>query len=372
MTQKTAPVVEVTNLIKTFRRRDGVVVSAVDDVSLAVHPGEFVVLLGPSGCGKTTLLRCIAGLEHPDSGTVSVHGKVQFGNEGKVRVSAEGRRLSMVFQSYALWPHMTVSDNVAFPLKNRKIGKSEIQRRVGGALEKVGVDSLAKSYPSQISGGQQQRVALARALVSNDGLILFDEPLSNVDARVRDELRFEILEMQREIGFAALYVTHDQTEAMAMADQIAVLGGGKVRQLGSPDEIYLRPTSAYVAKFVGTANELAGTVVEVDADGRLSVNTHLGKVSAVSGDGLCAAGDDVVLVWRPEDAQVVTGERSDEAANVWTGRILASVFVGAHIEADVSFGDVKQRLWSMTGGFPSAGSTISIFVPPRSVRAFRP
>ena len=276
------PAVRVENLVKRYRRRDGETVKAVDGISLTVHEGELVVLLGPSGCGKTTLLRCVAGLEQPDSGHVSVHGRTLFADGGRVSVPVEKRQLSMVFQSYALWPHMTVFDNVAFPLRNRRTPRAEIQRRVKRALEKVGVGDLVSSYPSQISGGQQQRVALARALVPNDGLILFDEPLSNVDARVRDELRFELLEMQREIGFSALYVTHDQSEAMAMADRIAVLGGGRIRQLAPPAEVYRRPASRYVANFVGTANEIPGRVAAVGLDGTMTVDTAVGKIQATA------------------------------------------------------------------------------------------
>jgi iron(III) transport system ATP-binding protein len=364
------PVVQVENLVKRFRRRDGETVNAIDGISLEVCPGELVVLLGPSGCGKTTLLRCIAGLEQPDAGTISINGRQVWADRGRVSIPVERRNLSMVFQSYALWPHMTVFDNVAFPLRNRKTPKQEVARRVTRALEKVGVANLASSYPSQISGGQQQRVALARALVSNDGVILFDEPLSNVDARVRDELRFELLEMQREIGFSALYVTHDQTEAMAMADRIAVLGDGRVRQLAAPADVYQRPASRDVANFVGTANEVPGTVTAVDLEGSVTADTPLGKVYATAAAPTLVAGDSVVLIWRPEQAHTIPTPPREDEANCWRGQVQASVYVGTHTEADIAFGELKQRVWNMAGALPHAGSDVWVTVPAGHILAF--
>jgi iron(III) transport system ATP-binding protein len=366
LNQSKTPVIEVSDLVKRFQRRDGQHVNAVDEISLAVEPGEFVVLLGPSGCGKTTLLRCVAGLEDPDAGRIDIHGTTQFDAASKLAVPAEGRGLSMVFQSYALWPHMTVFENVAFPLRNLKVSKSEIKRRVSGALERVGIPFLADSHPNQISGGQQQRVALARALVPNTGLILFDEPLSNVDARVRDELRFELLEMQREIGFAALYVTHDQSEAMTMSDRIAVLGQGKIRQLATPEEVYARPATRYVASFVGTTNEIEGKVVKTYADGVVGVDTAIGRITGQTGGGArFAVGDPVAVIWRPENVRV-TVETSTEV-NSWTGRIDASVFVGTHREAVIDVGQTKIRAFAMGAKFPDAEAEVTVAVSPEDV-----
>ena len=363
------PLVEIKDLVKWYRRRDGAPVKAIDDISIDVQPGEFIVLLGPSGCGKTTLLRCIAGLEEPDSGLIRMRGQDFYAQGGRTSVPVEKRNLSMVFQSYALWPHMTVHDNVAFPLRNRGVTKSEVKRRVQGALAKVGISDLEKSYPTQISGGQQQRVALARALVTNDQLILFDEPLSNVDARVRDELRFELLEMQREIGFAAIYVTHDQNEAMALADQIAVLGNGKVLQLGSPEDIYQRPASRRVAAFVGNANELPGQVVSTSPDGRLVVDTVVGKVVASAGPDPLTPGDETVLIWRPEHG-VTTTDPSTGGENVWSADVLASVYVGTHTESDLSLGDVKQRVWNFGRTTPPEGQAVGLHVDPAHLLAY--
>ncbi|MEV0184592.1 ABC transporter ATP-binding protein [Streptomyces sp. NPDC050625] len=366
LNQVQTPAIEVTNLVKRFQRRDGERVQAIDDISLSVNPGEFVVLLGPSGCGKTTLLRCVAGLEYPDAGRIDIQGKTKFNADSKLVVPAEGRGLSMVFQSYALWPHMTVFENVAFPLRQMKVEKSEIKRRVTGALKRVGIPHLADSHPNQISGGQQQRVALARALVPNTGLILFDEPLSNVDARVRDELRFELLEMQREIGFAALYVTHDQSEAMTMADRIAVLGDGKIRQLAPPEEVYERPATRYVAGFVGTINELEGTVTELHAGGGVSVDTAIGKVGGQVGAGSqYVVGDQVAVVWRPENVRVTLDEVS--GVNSWRGSIDASVFVGTHREALIDLGAEKIRAFGMGSKFPDAEAQVSATVSPEDV-----
>ena len=326
-------VVSVRGLGKTFTRADGTPVTA----------GEFIVLLGPSGCGKTTLLRCIAGLERPEDGEIVINGETMYDSEEGIEVQPQGRHLSMIFQSYALWPHMTAFENVAYPLKSRKVGKAEINERVNQALALVGIPELGSQHPGDMSGGQQQRVALARALVAGDELILFDEPLSNVDAKVRDQLRFELLQRQREIGFSAIYVTHDQIEAMELAHRIAVMNSGRVAQLGTPREIYEQPTSRYVADFIGTANEIHGTLTS-RSDGRVSVSTALGEVAAVADDDL-SVGDDVIVVFRPERCTFST-ERS-EGVNSWKGDVQASIFLGSHTEHVVRVGDDTDFLvWS--------------------------
>ncbi|GAA2073475.1 ABC transporter ATP-binding protein [Pseudolysinimonas kribbensis] len=339
-----APMVKVSNLVKHFRRADGTTVNAVDDVSIEVMPGQFTVLLGPSGCGKTTLLRCVAGLEHPVGGRVEIRGRTVFDAATKVNLAPEKRGLNMIFQSYALWPHMTVAANIAYPLVCKKVKKSEHAGRVARALEMVGIPELGKQYPSQLSGGQQQRVALARALVSNSDLVLFDEPLSNVDAKVREQLRFELLSMQRELGFAALYVTHDQSEAMELAHSIAVLEKGKVAQSGGPQEIYRKPSSRYVGGFVGTLNEIDGTVRRIDPDGTAVVDTEVGELSAGSvADGV-KQGDLVVVSCRPERVELNLVEPND-IANRWQVTVTASVFSGSRTEHVVTFADRDFRLW---------------------------
>ncbi|MDE3078339.1 MAG: ABC transporter ATP-binding protein, partial [Chloroflexota bacterium] len=234
--------VAVRNLTKVYHTRRGPVL-ALDNVSLEIAAGEILVLLGPSGCGKTTLLRCIAGLERPDSGELYVQGRPVFSSSTHVWLPPERRQLSMVFQSYALWPHMTVFENVAYPLRNVKVPAAEVRERTEAVLGVVGLGAYAPAYPGQLSGGQQQRVALARAIVANEGVVLFDEPLSNLDAKVRERLRVDLLALQRDIGFSALYVTHDQTEATALGDRIAVMSTGRMAQSGTPVEIYDRPSS---------------------------------------------------------------------------------------------------------------------------------
>jgi iron(III) transport system ATP-binding protein len=343
MTEST-PVVRVRDLQKTFTRTDGTPVTAVDHVSLEITSGEFVVLLGPSGCGKTTLLRCIAGLERPDAGEIVIKGETMFDSGAGIEVQPQGRHLSMIFQSYALWPHMTAFDNVAYPLRSRKVPKDEIDERVYDTLKLVGIPELGEQHPGDMSGGQQQRVALARALVAGDDLVLFDEPLSNVDAKVRDQLRFELLQMQREIGFSAIYVTHDQIEAMELAHRIAVMNSGRVAQLGTPREIYEMPTSRYVADFIGTANELHGTLERRGEGDQVTVATAIGDVAAVADDSL-AIGDDVVVVFRPERCTFSASQTPD--VNSWKGDIQASIFLGSHTEHVVRVGDdVDFLVWS--------------------------
>jgi ABC-type Fe3+/spermidine/putrescine transport system ATPase subunit len=248
------PRIEVVDLTKSYRRDGGEMITPVDHVSLAVGVDELVVLLGPSGCGKTTLLRCVAGLERPDRGTIVIDGRTVFSAAKGIWEPTERRQLSMIFQSFALWPHMTVFENVAYPLRCRRTAEAEVRRRVEETSAIVGIGGLGGQHPGRISGGQQQRVALARALVAGSTVVLFDEPLSNVDAQVRAQLRLELKLMQKRIGFSGLYVTHDQTEAMELGHRVAVLERGRIAALGQPRDIYENPDSEYVASFVGTAN----------------------------------------------------------------------------------------------------------------------
>jgi iron(III) transport system ATP-binding protein len=319
------PAVCVQRLVKTFRRRSGSEVRAIDTVDLTVQPGEFVVLLGPSGCGKTTLLRCIAGLETPDDGSITIAGRSVFHAAERRDLPPNSRQLNMMFQSYALWPHMTVSENVEFPLRTRRVPRKEAKVRASEVLELIGIGELARSHPGQLSGGQQQRVALARALVNGDRLILFDEPLSNVDARVREQLRLELLEMQKRLGFAAIYVTHDQQEAMELADRVVVLQSGRIAQDAAPEHVYHRPASLYVANFVGSANAVKATIDSTD-EHRTKLSSELGPISAQAMRGRAAAGDQVVAVWRPELGQIL----ADDDTPGWTGRVHASMFGGGY------------------------------------------
>lgn len=361
-----SPVVSVRNLRKRFRRADGQVVDALNDVSFDVLPGEFVVLLGPSGCGKTTLLRSIAGLEEPDSGRIDIHGSPNYWSDRRISLPPERRQLGMIFQSYALWPHMTAFENVAYPLKSRRRPKAEVRERAMAALEMVGIPELAQQHSSQMSGGQQQRVALARALVANDEVVLFDEPLSNVDAKVRELLRTELLSMQREFGFSAIYVTHDQVEAMEMAHRIAVMKGGRIEQLGTPQQIYNEPCSWHVADFIGTTNELRGVAVG-DASTSVTIRTEIGEVVASVPTGLrIARGDQVVAVCRPERCRL--SAEPPEGDNAWHGTVVASLFVGSHTNHLVEVEGKEFRVWKADVGTYERGQAVTLSVPARDLR----
>ena len=369
--------VQVSDLEKTFRRASGELVRAIDKVSLEVEAGEMLVLLGPSGCGKTTLLRCFAGVEHPNSGEIRIGEKVMSSTGAGQRivfVPPEKRRLSMIFQSYALWPHMTAFANVAYPLRVRgKSSRDQVDERVRASLKLVGIPELAKQHPTAMSGGQQQRVALARAIVGGDELVLFDEPLSNVDAKVREELRFEIMEMHSRLGFTGIYVTHDQHEAMAIATRIAVMQEGKVAQLGTPREVYERPESRYVATFVGTTNELAGKIVERAQD-RLVVDSQIGKVTAGSvavQQAEVSVGDEVTIVSRPENWNIVgVGEdAATEGENLWAGTVNHIQFAGSYRDVSVAIGDTMVNVWiqQLPPGLKS-GDRVIVTVPATDAR----
>ena len=249
----------------------------LEDFSAAFEDGEFITLLGPSGCGKTTMLRMIAGFEKPTSGEVYIDGKLVSG--GKVFVPPEKRGIGMVFQSYAVWPHMNVFDNVAYPLSIRHVPKAEIRGHVERVLSIVHLDSFAERFPNQLSGGQQQRVALARALVAEPKLLLLDEPLSNLDAKLRESMRFEIKEIQRKLGITVVFVTHDQTEAMAMSDRIFLINRGVVQQSGTPQEIYNKPANQFVADFLGKVDFFKGEA----RDGRIIFPSMNGQSVAYDG-----------------------------------------------------------------------------------------
>jgi iron(III) transport system ATP-binding protein len=358
-------VLEVENLIKSFdgerqKRRarkqqaanggGSARVFAVNNVSFAVEPGELFTLLGPSGCGKSTTLRSIAGLEQPDSGVVSVGGNVLFAAGAaaakKVNVPANKRGLGMVFQSYAIWPHMTVFENVAFPLRVRsrkqRPGKREITERVERVLETMELLQYADRHATKLSGGQQQRLALARAIVVEPSLLLLDEPLSNLDAKLRESLRFELKRLQRELGITSIYVTHDQIEALSLSSSIAVMRAGEVVQLGKPRDIYENPQNKFVAEFIGTSNFIDGTVKARNGD-RYVVETLDGRLTL---DAVLDVppGTEIVVSIRPE-AVMLTTERPIDALNVWEGNVTTRAFLGDAVDHVVSVGkrDIRAR-----------------------------
>lgn len=291
-------------------------VHAVDHITLEIEPGEIFFLLGPSGCGKTTLLRTIAGFHTPDS------GRIWIGDRDVTALPPHKRNTGMVFQSYALWPHMTVAENVAFGLDVRRVPRAEVAVRVKRALEAVHMADRAGSRPNMLSGGQQQRVALARALVIEPQCLLLDEPLSNLDAKLRVEMRSEIRRICKERGLTAIYVTHDQKEALSIADRLAILNGGHIEQLGTPDSVYRRPKSRFAAGFIGEANFIDGTVVAIGG-GALTAKTMLGEMYVSKGNVMrsgIAVGDSITLCIRPESVKIaVDGTPSDE--NRLTGAV---------------------------------------------------
>ena len=351
--------ISVRGLTKAFQRhRSTEGEHALNGVDLDVVQGEFLVLLGPSGCGKTTLLRTIAGLERPECGSILIEGQPVFDAERGVEVPAGDRPVNMIFQSYALWPHMTAYKHLVFPLRCRGVRRSEIARRVEEMLTTVGIGNLGDRYPSQMSGGQQQRLALARALVVGEGIILFDEPLSNVDAQVREKLRLELIRMQRSLRFTAIYVTHDQAEAMELADRIAVMSHGRILQLDEPRELYANPADVDVARFLGQRNEVSLTVETFEQQtGRVVGTGAVGRVEATwparSEGPSPRAGEELIAFGRPSDFVVVPARIESESSrssrpngeNSWRSKIEAMRFVGSHTECLVKIGDVQLRCW---------------------------
>lgn len=337
-------VIQVRGLSKRFRST-GADVLALNNVDLDVARSQMLVLLGPSGCGKTTLLRCIGGLETPTAGQVHLAGELFTSTADRINKPPERRNLGMMFQSFGLWPHMTVLENVAYPLENRRgIGRSEIATRVATMLDIMGVGHLGARYPAELSGGQQQRVALARAMVASPTALLFDEPLSNVDAQVRKRLRDEIRQMKNERGFAGVYVTHDQEEAMALADLLAVMQDGEIRQIDTPWKIYRRPKSLYVAHFVGEANTLTGRVSRCDRHS-LVAETALGAIQVDDVDSIPRVDEHGQVVLRPEDIRIINDAEAG-SVNVFRGTVVNSVLLGPHVEVHIAAGGTVLRAWT--------------------------
>lgn len=323
----TTGVVRLTSIRKEFPTGRGTFV-AVDDINLETTPGEFLTLLGPSGCGKTTTLRMVAGFETPNSGEITLDG------EDMLRLTPDKRPMSMVFQSYALFPHLSVYDNVAYGLKLRRTPAAELKERVQGALVSMDLVALADRAPNQLSGGQQQRVALARAMVMRPKVLLFDEPLSNLDAKLRVQMRTEIRRLQQRMGITALYVTHDQDEAMALSDRIVIMNQGRIEQVGRPEEIYRHPATVFVADFIGSANFLEAEVASFDDDGLARV-TVLGQQRTIpAAEGAAAAASHLVLV-RPESVSVRAIADDDNGVIGNHGRILTAVFYGSVVEYEI-------------------------------------
>ncbi len=320
--------IQLQDLVKKFGTLE-----AVSHVSLEIRDGELFTLLGPSGCGKTTILRLIGGFYKPD------HGDIHFDGKSVTPNPPYERNIGMVFQNYALWPHMTIADNITYGLKLKKIPGPEISQKVSRVLKLVNLVGLEKRYPGQLSGGQQQRVALARALVLNPDVLLLDEPLSNLDAKIRIQVRAEIRKLQKELAITTIYVTHDQEEALTLSDRIAVVDHGKLQQLGTPRDLYERPENPFVADFIGINNLIAGEVREIESVGRSM------KVETQAGPLLCfcykqfKSGDRCLISVRPETATISPSSTILEGWNGISGNVSFVYYIGNAIRYDVEMGD---------------------------------
>jgi iron(III) transport system ATP-binding protein len=363
-------VISIRGLVKQFRVSDGLV-AAIDTLDLEVAEGEFFVIVGASGSGKTTLLRCVAGLETPEAGEIALAGRVVSSDNPPCWVPPQERRLGMVFQSYAVWPHLTVYQNVALPLTDgvQRIPKNEVAQRVHEALRLVELEHYAQRSSTLLSGGQQQRVALARAIAVNSKLLLMDEPLSNLDARLREDVRGRIRELAKQLGSTVLYVTHDQVEAMAVADKIALLQHGKLLQAGTPDELYNRPCRTDVADFFGAMNWLEGTLVQAGvaetAIGRLSFGRGQAPSLPAGTAPAPVSSSKVKLGFRPEALTPANGS----GQNILSGSIAGSTFLGDQFLYKVQIGG--RLLLGKSRGKPAEnGGAIQLAVDPAQIMVF--
>jgi iron(III) transport system ATP-binding protein len=329
--------------------------TAVEGLDIAIPDGAFAAFLGPSGCGKTTTLRMVAGLETPTEGEIRIGEEMVFGP--RVHVPTERRRIGMVFQSYAVWPHMTVAGNVGFPLRVAGMPRAEATPRIARALETVRLGALAARYPSQLSGGQQQRVALARAIVAEPRLLLLDEPLSNLDAKLREEMRDEIRDLHRRLGVTALYVTHDQMEALALADIVFVMSGGRLQQAGTPREVYEQPANRFVADFVGWSNLLGAEVAGPD------VLRIAGQALPAAVPGSLRVGERCTLAVRPEDV----GLGPPEGASL-AGRVTAVTYLGRHQAVEVALDGALLRAQLPPEQTVREGEAVGVALPAARTR----
>jgi iron(III) transport system ATP-binding protein len=353
----------------TYGEHRGAKNMAVKNLDLTIPDGQSVVLLGQSGCGKTSTMRCIAGLESPSGGRITIGDRTVFDGANGISVPSHKRGVGMVFQSYAVWPHMTVADNVAFPLKMKGIGKAEARRRAIAVLDVVGLGHLGDRGASMLSGGQMQRVALARSMAMEPAVLLLDEPLSNLDARLRDDLRVELRRIQVERGLTSLYVTHDQQEALALGDRIAIMQGGRITQLGTPEEIYAAPASASIASFLGVTN-----VFEVEhSDGDRVRMAGFDQTLAVAGGAVDGTGSRFACI-RPEHVRVDPGAPAEPAIseiNQLHGTVEVAVFQGASIRCTVRTGagmTLEAVCPPPVTGTVAAGTEVTVSFDARCVR----
>lgn len=356
--------VQIESLEKYFGE-DKERVHVLKGVTLFIPEGSLYTFLGPSGCGKTTTLRCVAGLERPDGGRISINGQTVFASGERVYVPTNKRPIGMVFQSYAIWPHMTVAENVAYPLTIQRRPKSEIKQRVGDVLKIVGLDGLEDRPAPKLSGGQQQRVAFARALVNEPKVMLLDEPLSNLDAKLRVQMRSEIKALQRRTNITTIFVTHDQAEALAISDQIAVMHGGKLIEVGAPHDLYTRPKRKFTATFLGLTNLIQGKVLEVDGDSRPGkMATKKGVLSFIPSTTLKKDQQAVISI-RPENIPLHK-EKPQGLDNVLEGIVKEAVFMGDAYQCKIAVGDDLLSVHTHPFNAVSPGDKVYLHLDPNS------
>jgi ABC-type Fe3+/spermidine/putrescine transport system ATPase subunit len=360
------PILTLTHVVKRFGDY-----AAVDDVSIDVREGELFTLLGPSGCGKSTTLRMIAGLEDVDEGEILLRDQPLVSSARGIFVPTQRRNMGMVFQSYAIWPHLTVSENIAYPLELRRIAKAEVNERVAKAIALVGLDGFADRSASALSGGQQQRVALARALVYEPDILLLDEPFSSLDVKLREQLRVELRMLQRRIGVTVVMVTHDQTEALSLSDRIAVMSNGKVEQVGSPHDLYERPATPFVRDFLGRSNKMAARFVKTRGNGEIEVSladcgtTIVGQ--ATENAAAFARDQSVTVSIRPEDVQVLRASKNG-GHNELAGVVEAELYMGDHSECYIRTGAREIVSLQPRGAKLREGEAVVVHLPEEAVR----
>jgi iron(III) transport system ATP-binding protein len=363
-------VLRVENLRKQYVSFEGKPGGGVLGVGFEIAEGELFTLLGPSGCGKTTTLRAIAGLETPDTGIIRIAGREMFNSDTGVNVALYDRDIGMVFQSYAIWPHMSVFENAAYPLRvsrTHRRSARDIEKKVMAVLDMVGLGAFAARPATQLSGGQQQRLALARAFTREPRLLLLDEPLSNLDAQLREQMRVELKRLQQETGVTAVYVTHDQAEALAISDRIAVMHEGRIAQVGAPKEIYCRPASEFVANFIGRTNLIKGVPShDVAAESVGPVKTSLGDLLCFFPNA-CAAGKSISLVVRPEHIAIANGDAASSETNRLTGHVRRETYLGEIVEYLVAVGGGELLVRTPFGGAAKDDAITLQFAPGQTV-----
>ena len=352
--------IRIHDLVRTYYS-EGKEIKALDHVDLTIPANRIFTLLGPSGCGKTTLLRCIVGLEVPDGGEITIGEELVWSKEKNIFVPSERRGLGMVFQTYAIWPHMNVFDNVAYPLQAQRVSREEARRKVARVLDFVQLPGYEKRPATKLSGGQQQRVALARALVAEPKVILFDEPLSNLDAKLREETRKELHKFLTELQITAVYVTHDRIEALALSDLIAVMRAGQIVEIGGPKKIYFNSDSQFVADFIGRANLIRGTVEQPEGE-HARFASEIGPVVALNSQKI-PVGQEAFLCVRPEFIRLAE-EEQEGGQNIYRGLVETLIFVGEAYEGEIRIGETVLKITVEPTRDFGEGDTISVAFDP--------